>query len=1397
MIACKHMDPLVGIDTHITLIPSPAGPIPTPLPNPYVGMVFDPMDYVPFLGATVKINGLPRGIAGGSGQALPPHLPLAGPFAKPPSNESEIFMGSATVVADGSPQSFLALPVLSCQDIGMPAPPRPNKKSEAKSLMLPTTVVLCVPMGPPVLIGGPPTISMMAMAMKGIMAGLKKLRGIMKASEKMAALSAKLRAMAAKLCKALGLGPNALAAMEKAICTVTGHPVDVANGRVFTEQTDFAMAGPLPLVWQRTWYSTSTYRGPLGHGWHHAYDVCLHVTDEVLLLRAADGRHLALPPLADGESFFDRKEKLTLRRIGNTYSVRRAGLTHVFSGDGQDRRPVRVEDDLGNRIALLHDSAGRLTSVVDSGGRSFELQYGRDGLLMQVEGPDPDHPLRKVVLVRYDYDPHGNLIYAHDALGQTTRYEYSGHLLAREVNRNGLAFYFEYDGKDEKDKKDEKPRCVHTWGDAGIYDHKLTYRSGVTVVESSLGQKTTYHHRGGLVWKTVDALGGITLTERNEWNEIVSETDALGQVKESVRDGRGNLVLEKSPDGSAVTLTYDASDRPVSLRGAAGGEWRWSYDQAGRMVERTDALGQRTLFRWSGARLLGVTDPSGHETLLDYDSAGNLSVLRTPDGAETRWSYDGLGRCVRVQDPGGNIEARQFDILGRVVRVQEPDGSVRELSYDGEGNVARAKDQHYDVAFKYGGMNRLLTRTQAGATVRFAYDTEEQLIAIYNEAGLVYRFALGPTGEVSEEYGFDGLHRKYERDKAGRVHRVLRPAGLATEYAYDGANRVLGLKHTDAQGNVLGEEKYVYGKDGELVAADNGTCAVKLDRDLLGRVVKEHQGGDTVESEYGPLGLRSRMKTSRGHVLEIERSVVGDVLALRAGGGPALAPASDAKSDDQVPTWETRFTRDQLGLEIERHLPGGVRSVWQRDKLGRALKHEIWSGKKLLGAKSYTWEPNNRLKMIVDALHGPARYGHDGMGNLAAVVYGDSKIDLRMPDAVGNLFRSNDRRDRTYGPAGQLLESLTKEGITRYSYDPEGNLTSKVLPDGSTWKYAWNAAGMLAKVIRPDGQEVTFGYDALGRRVWKKFKGKTTKWIWDGNVPVHEWVELDPGTLATPAPEMLAEADDAGLRQRAVNLSKRAAQGPPPAATEHGSADQPITWVFDPESFAPAAKLTSTQHYAIITDHLGTPSAMVDADGRASWSADLGIYGELRHVVGDKQACPFRWPGQYEDEETGLYYNRFRYYDPESGEYVSQDPIGLAGKNPGFHAYARDPNIFTDAFGLSCGSHSVYTLKDKAGNIVYVGITSRSPRERMLEHLRDGKAFHHMEVVAEGLGRTEARDIEGSALRHMSSEPLQNSRRLDGNFFHSYGDPPGGNRTLLSPGQTSSVLNNGLFSIFR
>ena len=167
--------------------------------------------------------------------------------------------------------------------------------------------------------------------------------------------------------------------------------------------------------------------------------------------------------------------------------------------------------------------------------------------------------------------------------------------------------------------------------------------------------------------------------------------------------------------------------------------------------------------------------------------------------------------------------------------------------------------------------------------------------------------------------------------------------------------------------------------------------------------------------------------------------------------------------------------------------------------------------------------------------------------------------------------------------------------------------------------------GSLREVGRPDGQPVTFTYDALGRRISKTFQGITTRWLWDGNTPLHEWRE----DVTAPLPDK----------------------------------NEITTWVFDEGTFRPAAKLVGDKAYSIITDYLGTPAEMYDAEGIKTWQAEFDIYGKIRTFAGRSlNDCPFRYQGQYEDSETGLYYNRFRYYDPSTGAYISQDPIGLAGK---------------------------------------------------------------------------------------------------------------------------------------
>ncbi len=1236
MLAAKNFDIVMGVDVHLIQPPGPVPPI--PIPHPFIGMLFDPMDFIPFVGASVYVNGIPRAQAGSAGKNLPVHIPIGGTFIKPIGNECEVFMGSATVLVEGSPFARMGMPVLSCQCIGMPSPARKKKKSAKMGFFLPSSVLMAIPAGMPVLIGGPPTIDMMAMAMKGALAGLGKL-GKSKFAKK---LSGKIHDKAAAAMKKLGVPDSVQNMVHKAICFVTGHPVDVATGKVFTDGVDIELSGPIPFRWERTWYSCSVYEGPLGHGWHHSYDMALSVDEanQLVALRMPDGRPVAFPFVEPGEEFFDRKEKLSLIRDEIGWGIKDKGrLVHRFQTATRDPQVFllsAIENATGSSIQFSHTAGGLLQSITDSAGRLLQVTNDANGRITEIR---TGHLPVNYKLASYHYDSNQNLVEVRDAMEQAMRFEYQGHQLVKETNRKGLSFYFQYDSAAPDAK------CLHTWGDDGIYDHKIQYEEGTTTVTNSLGFNTTYVLDGqGLVSEVIDANGNSTYSEYNAYNDLVRETDAAGASTAYSYDERGNQTSVILPDGATYNTLFK-DDLPVQASDPVGGTSIWRYNEKGQLVQRIDPDSNLTRFVYQDSRLQSVIDPAGNTLQLDFDKAGNLVTFRLADGSASHWRYDAMGTCVASTDPKGNTQQLVHDRLGNTVQVYEADGNIRFLQYDGEGNVVHAKDNQHDVHFEYRGMNRMAARIEAGTRIEFLYDPEENLTGIKNEHGFPYTFKLDAAGNVAEEIGFDGIIRRYQRDAAGKVTRVVKPWGAVTAYQYDDGGRIVQVKQADGS-----EERYSYRADGALMTAENEVATILFERDVSGRVLKEVQGSLEVRSIWNEWGNRTGITSSLGADIRMERDIVGDVSKVTAGNGNAA--------------WEATFKRDILGQEIERSLPGGLSNRWERDRLGRPIAHTLTKSGTRLRSKRYTWNVNDRLTAIMDEVKSAGTtFGHDAFGNLAWAKYDDGAFDYKMPDAVGNLFRTQARTDRKYGPAGQLLEA----NGTRYAYDAEGNLVQKVEPGNKVWNYHWYANGMLKQVVRPDAEAVTFVYDALGRRIGKTFKGQTTRWVWDGNTPLHEWVE-DTGQVDWNKSALRVDEKGQLVSQTAF----------------HAEVLQPLTtWLFEADSFIPMAKLVGGTSYSIITDHIGTPVAMYDNNGEATWEAEYDIYGKVRRMFGRKSACPFRYQGQYEDEETGLYYNRFRYYALEEGMYVSQDPIGLNGRFS-LYGYVHDLNEWVDVLGLSC-----------------------------------------------------------------------------------------------------------------
>src|SRR5262249_23579425 len=197
----------------------------------------------------------------------------------------------------------------------------------------------------------------------------------------------------------------------------------------------------------------------------------------------------------------------------------------------------------------------------------------------------------------------------------------------------------------------------------------------------------------------------------------------------------------------------------------------------------------------------------------------------------------------------------------------------------------------------------------------------------------------------------------------------------------------------------------------------------------------------------------------------------------------------------------------------------------------------------------------------------------------------------------------------------------------------------------------------LLAVESEGGGRIEFVYDAFGRRIAKKTKDGETGFLWDGDV-------------------LLAEL----------------------------SADRSDEYVFAPDSHAPLCRFNGEVFGTYYNDHLGTPRELTDEQGRVVWSGAYDTYGRISRLQVSETTNQIRFQGQYEDPETGLYYNRFRYYDPDAGRYIHKDPVGLlGGLNP--YTYTLNPINWIDPLGLK-KSVITYVGMDKSTQKPYVGYAS-------------------------------------------------------------------------------------------
>ncbi|CAL1241964.1 RHS repeat-associated core domain-containing protein [Candidatus Methylocalor cossyra] len=1022
-------------------------------------------------------------------------------------------------------------------------------------------------------------------------------------------------------------------------------PVNIASGAVELEFVDVAIPGQVALVWERHYSTERLDRAPtpLGQGWTNSYCATLEpkfdgfefvtpegasefVEDRAGLVRRG-GRAVNLG--AGLEVFRDGRRYLVQHWEVESGAVRR----YAFIPD-ETRRPWRLaslEDVTGQALDLEWDAAGKLISVTQRlERRCLRLAYTRHGTVGQVlfQPPDGEHQL----LARYEYDPQGRLSAAYDAAGFADRYEYDEKgRITREIVKDGGVFTFRYDAQG---------RCIRTSG-LGRYDEKrLRFLDavGITEVTDSYDNTRTYQYLpSGQMVREVDPLGGETKTDYDEHGRIVAKTDPTGAVTRYGYDEKGNRNAITDALGHTYSFVFNDHHLPVAMTDPNGQVWRRTYDGANRLV--------------------ATEDPLGHRWTIGYDAEGNAAELRNPLGARayrkftrgvleavtdwmghsTSFRLDGFGRVSERIGPLGEVTRFRYDTLGNPIEVRLPDGSGWRAAYDSAGNLTHFIDGNGHITrFRYGPCRRLLARIDpVGGTVRYVWGSEPGwLEQVVNEKEETYTFFRDAAGRIVRERGFDGAERQFGYDAAGFTRSYTNANGETIHIQRDALHRIIRQILPDG-----GEVNYGFDPLGNLVSAVNADIAVRFERDPLGRIIKEFQGEHWVESRYDAVGNLIRTATSLGHEVDYRVDANGLVSQL-ATLGQTL-----------------EFRRNAYGQETARQMPGGMLMEQSYDDLGRLVEQRVGPGwlsdvneffsaipeNREIIHRRYAYDRNSALTAIVDGRWGRVDYFYDPAERLLQALRERGTSEAFEYDACGNITRmrseNGEATDETlvYGPGNRLVQ----KGTTRYEYDAEGRRINKIEEADSAepkvWRYQWDALDRLRSVTRPDGEVWRYKYDAFARRVEKAGPETVRQFLWDGDVLVQE------------------HAKDQSL----------------------------AAWLFEADSFAPLATVQNGQVYSVINDHLGTPKELVDTRGAVAWSSLLKAWGEEDTGTGHQAlpSCPIRFQGQYRDEETDLHYNRFRYYDPESGQYLSPDPIGLAG-GLRTHGYVHDPVGWVDPTGL-------------------------------------------------------------------------------------------------------------------
>jgi RHS repeat-associated protein len=974
----------------------------------------------------------------------------------------------------------------------------------------------------------------------------------------------------------------------------------------------------------------------------------------------------------------DPKDMSVLKRVSDSpprYERRlKGGSVDIYAhSDGKETFPRRIflteqRDLVGNVLKYQYDVKNRLVAIIDASGQKTTLEYKHPDPLKITALIDPAGRRAQVA-----YDGQGRLLSITDAVGIVSKVAYRGNTTFVERLETPYGVMRFDTGEDAHsrwvevtDPLGHTARVESRWGEAPIAASEKAVPMGINLLNRDLNRGNTFYWDAAAY---AQHKGDYTKARVTHW---LVEDGQMVDIESSVKQPQESRVWY-SYQGQTSATSPGSCERPTAVARVLpdGGTQleQMTYNLQGQITRHVDPLGRETQYEYAanGTDLLKVRQKNGerYDTLkqITWNDQHRPLTIRHENGQTTQYAWNETGRLVGNSNALGAKRKYRYDARGRVVQISDAqDRVLARYTYDTAGNIASETDHGGRVLkHRYDALNRKTKTTYPDGTTFeitwdkldivqikdrhgkhkwLEYDAVRNLISERN-AQKTIQYSYDASGRLVSLTDGNGSRTKWERDLLGRIIAKTTADGAKTVYEYDDVGRL--IKRTDA----LGQQRlFTYAKDNRMLDivwrnALVATPDVHLAWDAhYPRMVSLTDDTGTTRYRYGRTGALGALK-----------------LIEEVGSGTNNVRRMDWDEIGRLKSWHLNqagedYTFDTLGRIVNRNGLLGrfdydyldadrtVRVALSGTPLEHAYAYKPNRGLKEIhhppSARSYAYQKSSEhlIDQLTETVQGQSRawqYEYDAIERLQSAKRGDGQTYRYAFDAGDNLFAiTTPQSTKDYQhDAGNKVKS--------YRFDANGNR----IEDGRH-TYTWDAENRLVKIAYKNNPQKSteFKYDGQSRRVaiieTDGARRAETRYLWCGN-------------------QICATQD---------------AQG------------RFIAYYFSQGVYRLLEKGDKKEYYA--RDHLGSVRDVLDEKGNALARYDYDPYGNL--TSNSEKKPEFGYAGMHYHAPSGLYLTKYRAYDPQSGRWLSRDPIEESG---GINLYAYvggNPVSWKDPLGLDACS---------------------------------------------------------------------------------------------------------------